>query len=111
MFDSEPVFGNKLGDLGMVIGYQVDEFTAHLVSRSLYCSVIHLAWFHRQHINIKLGMRITPFWTRLLKTLGMVLILSSQALLTHKNWMHPLMRLIPCLPHSLWVFYACYYSF
>ena len=46
------------------------------------------------------SVRITPFWTNESETLSMVYILSARTLLTCKNWMHPLVRLMPCLLQS-----------
>ena len=59
--------------------------------------------------NLNQGVRITPFWTKQSKTLSIVLILSSWALLAHQNWMHPSMRLMPCLFQSLQGFWTQYH--
>ena len=44
--DSESVMGIKPGDSGVVIGYQVDEFTHYLVCRVICCLFPHLSWVH-----------------------------------------------------------------
>ena len=45
MVDSESVMGIKPGDSGVVIEYQVDEFTC-LVCRAVCCPLPHLSWVH-----------------------------------------------------------------
>ena len=54
---------------------------------------------------------ITPFQTKQSKALSMVLVLSSQTLLTHQTWRYPLMRLMTCLLWSLQDFYAWWVPF
>ena len=44
--DSESAMDVKPGDLGVVIGYQVDEFYLHLVCRVVCCLFPHLSWVY-----------------------------------------------------------------
>ena len=62
---------------------------------STLVSQVRYQHYSTSHLNQ--GVKIIPFWTSSLKMLGMVRILSWQTSSTHKNWMHPLMRLIACL--------------
>ena len=54
--DSDSVMGIKPGDSGVLIGYQVDEFT-HTWSAECFCGLLpHLSWVHWQ------GVIINPFF-------------------------------------------------
>ena len=46
LVDFDSVMGIKPGDSGVVIGYQVDEFTPHLVCRVVCCPLPHLSRVH-----------------------------------------------------------------
>ena len=43
--DSKSAVDIKHGNSDVVIGYQVDEFYSHLVSRVLHCLITLLSWF------------------------------------------------------------------
>ena len=95
------VVGVKPGDSGMVIGYQVDEFTCtwssefFIAQSHIYSEFMARYPFLRtSHLNQ--AVRITPFRTTQSKTLNMVLSLSLQTLSIHQNCKYPLMRLLPC---------------
>ena len=53
--DSDSVMGVKPGDCGVVIGYQVDEFTCTCLQSSFCGPLPHLSWVHWQ------GVIINPF--------------------------------------------------
>ena len=93
------VVGIKPGDSDMMIRYHVDEYTCTLpMEYFIPSSLLHPGFMGKvltlNHFPLKAGCENYPFWTRLLKTLSMVLILSSETLLTYWNRMHPLMRLM-----------------
>ena len=83
---------------------------SHLVGRKFHCLITHLSWFHGQGVNINWHPTWTRlwglfcFWTRQWRTLSMVLTQSSQTPLTHQNWMHSLMGLMPYHLQSLQAF-------
>ena len=54
--NSDSVMGVKPVDSGVVIGYQIDEFTLHLVCRVVCGPLPHLSWVHWQ------GVIINPFF-------------------------------------------------
>ena len=94
MADSESVMGIKPGDSSVVIGYQVDEFTRtwsaeQFVAHShIYpgftgkvSSLTHFPWNQ--------GVRIMPFWIRLLLTLNKAWTSSSVIHSRHGNWTLP----------------------
>ena len=99
---TESVVGIKPGDYGVVIRYhQVDEFTY------TWTSECFIAWSHiypgfMGKVSILTYFQLEPghedyfIWTRQLKTLSMVLILSSCTPLMCYNCMHPLMSLMLC---------------
>ena len=96
--------GDKTGNSGAVIRYQVDEFT-HIWSVECFIaqSDIYLGFtgkvFMVTHITLEPGCEDYSFLTR---PLSMVSILSSKTPSTHQNWMHPLMGLMPYPLQSLY---------
>ena len=105
------VVGIKPGDSGVVIGYQVGEFT-HTCSAEYLIAWSHVYPGFTDKVSILIHFLFKPdcedysFWNRQLNALSIVLILSLWAPLIHQNWMHPLIRLMQCLLHSLQGIYA-----
>ena len=89
MDDFESVVGVKLSDSGVVIRYQVDEFTHTLGQQSVSLfdhTFILVSWVRCPHwptSHLNQAVRIFPFWTRQWRILNMVCILFSQGLSTH----------------------------
>ena len=66
--DSDSVMGIKSGDSGVVIGYQVDEFTCTW-SAEWFVAHSHIyPGFTGKVSSLTQGVRIMPFWIRLLLT-------------------------------------------
>ena len=98
--NSESVMSVKSGDSGVVTGYWVDEFTHTwsvdcFVAWSLIYSGLTGKVSTLPTSSLNQVLRITAFWTKQLKTLSMVLILSS--------WTKQLKTLAWCwfYPHGL----------
>ena len=100
------LMGIKPGDSGVVIGYQVDEFTytwsvewfvahSHIYPgfTGKVSSLTHFPWNQ--------GMSIMPFWIRLFLTLNKAWIPSSLIHLRHQNWTLPWMSLMSLHLQSL----------
>ena len=73
MVDSVMVI--KPGDSSVVIGYQVDEFTCtwsseQFVAHSHFCHGFTGKWSSLTHFPWNQGVRIMPFWIRLLLTMN-----------------------------------------
>ena len=104
IINSKSVVGIKPGDSGVIGHHVMNLLTPSWWSALLLDHTFTLVLQARCQCyltsHLKQGVRITPFWTIQSKTLSMVLILSSQDLSIHHNWMHPLMRLMPCLLQS-----------
>ena len=91
---SDSVMGIKPGDSGVVIGYQVDEFT-HTWSAEQFVAHSHIypgftgKVSSLTHFPLNQGVRIMPFWIRLLLTLNKDWIPSSLIHSRHQNWIFP----------------------
>ena len=98
--------GIKPCDSDVVIGYQVDEFT-HTWSAEQFvaCSHIYPGFTGKMssltHFPWNQGMRIMPFWIRLLLTSNKDWIPSSLIHLRHWNWILPWRSLMPLPLQSL----------
>ena len=105
-WSTESVMGIKPGDSGVVIGYQVDEFTctwsaewfvAHShIYPGFTGKVSSLTYF-----PLEPGCEDYAFWTRLLLTLNRAWIPSSLIHLRHQNWTVPWMSLMSLHLQSL----------
>ena len=113
MVDSESVMSIKHGDSGVVIGYQVDEFTGTWSAEQF---VAHSHIYPRftgkvsslTHFPLEQDVRIMPFWIRLLLTLNKAWILFSLIHSRHWNWTLPWMSLMSLYLQSLLGFSAQY---
>ena len=83
----------------------------HLGGSAFWCLITHLSWSHSLGVNAN----ALPLWTRVWGLslfwpsswrLSLVLIPSWLTPSKHQNWVHPLMRLIPCFLQSLQGSYA-----
>ena len=91
---SDSVMGIKPGDSGVVIGYQVGEFTCTWSAEQFVaCSHIYSGFTGRvsslTHFPWKQGVMIMPFWIRLLLTLNKDWTPSSLIHSRHQNWTLP----------------------
>ena len=93
--------------LKVVIGYQVDEFTC---TWFVACSHIYPGFTGKvsslTHFPWNQGVRIMPFWIRLLLTLNKAWIPSSLIHLRHQNWTFPWMSMMSLHLQSLLGFFA-----
>ena len=107
----DSVMAVKPGDSGVVIGYQVDEFTRtwsaewFVASSHIYpgftgkvSSLTHFPWNQ--------GVRIMPFWIRLLPILNKDWTPSSLTHLRHWIWTLPCRSLMPLHLQSLQGFFT-----
>ena len=97
--DSESVMGVKPGDYGVVIGYLVDEFTCTWSAEQFVAHSHIYPGFNGKvsslsNFPLEQGVRIMPFWIRLLLTLNKVWIPSTLTHLIHWNWTLPWMSLM-----------------
>ena len=98
--DSDSVMGIKPGDSSVVIGYQVDEFTQTWSAEGFVaCSHIYPGFTGKvsslSHFPLEPGLRIMPFWIRLLLTLNKDWTPSSLIHSRHWNWTVPWRSLMP----------------
>ena len=92
--DSDSVMGIKPGDSGVVIGYQVDEFT-HTWSAEQFVAHPHIyPGFTGKVSSLTQGVMIMPFWIRLLLTSNKDWTPSSLIHLRHWNWTLPWRSLV-----------------
>ena len=98
--DPKSVLGIKLGGSGVVIWYQVDEFTHTWLQEYFVASLqINLSFtdkmIHLTHLPFESGCEDYVFWAMLVMNLSKVLILSSQIPSKPQTWNHPLMNVMP----------------
>ena len=109
--NSESVMDVEPGDSGAVIWYQVDEFT-HTWSAEQFVVSSHIypgftgKVSSLTHFPLEPGVRIMPFWIRLLLTPNKAWTPSSLIHLQHQNSTLPWMRLMPLHLPSLLGFSA-----
>ena len=116
MVDCESMVGVKLCDSGVVIGYQVDEFSHTWSAENFVAQSDIYPYFTGKmstliHFPLEPGCEDYSFLDQELKTLRIVLILSSKAPSTHLNWMYPFMKLMPCYLQSPQCFNTGVYLF
>ena len=108
--DSESGVDIKPGDSGLVIGYQVNEFThtwsaAHFIAQS-HISCFYLWGVNANHFPLEPGCEDYSFIDQAVKDLEHGLNSILRTLLTHWNKMHSLMRLVPFPFQSFWSLYT-----
>ena len=109
--DSESVMGVKPGDSGIVIGYQIDEFT-HTWSAEQVVAHFHIYPGFTGKVSSLTHFPLEPvcedysFWTRPWLTLNKAWIPPSLIPLRHQNWMLPWMSLMPFHLQSLLGFFT-----
>ena len=101
----------KPGDSGVVIGYQVDEFTRTWSAEwFVACSHIYPGFTGKvsslTHFPPNQGVRIMPFWIRLLLTSNKGWTPSSLIHLRHQIWTLPWRSLMPLHLQSLQGFFT-----
>ena len=109
--NSDSVMGIKPGDSGVVIGYQVDEFTrTWSADQFMAHSHIYPGFTGKvsslTHFPLELGCEDYAFWIRLLLTSNKDWIPSSLIHLRHQNWILPWRSLMPLHIQSLLGFSA-----
>ena len=112
--DFDSVMGIKPGDSGVVIGYQVDEFTCSW-SAEWFLAHSHIYPGFTSKVSslthFPLGVRIMPFWIELLLTLNKDWTPSSLIHSRHQDWTLPWRSLMPLHLQSLLGFSAQFVPF